>query len=484
MVNVRGRHPARGRHAVGQALVPRLADGRVCCAGDDRGVVGTVDVDSDLDVRAVVVAHHLTVEHQGEFLADLFAVGQTLHRAGRAVLAVIQGISILARDRIDDQIAVLAVHMDSAVVVGGAALDLPAVRALDAEDAVRSVLSVIPLGLKPAFKGRRFHIIIGVAYIPPVFRHGTVQSAVFGVEHQAEAGIFAAALIGISRVNGDRDHVAVIGHRAVRVHHHDVGPVGQTFAVLQGLQGFIQRGAFIIQRIPVVGDDGTVLRRFISQGDGAVGGLELGDGLTVLAHQHIAQLTGVVVHVADGPAGQRAGEDHAGIFQVGRVVVFEDILLHLADEGRFIIFVHGQNRLVVGALNLDGDFLFDCLAAFDHRLNFEGFVLGFVIVHGLNESRAVFAQGIGVAAVGLDRERAQRLAVGVLRESDLSRIAPGHLALILHVHDMVEAEPTLDGRVLVGMVDIRSGVFSDNRISADGNDRLVRRTDDVDVQRP
>ena len=171
MVDVRRRHRSGCRHGTGKTVVACFIDGRVHRAGDDRRIVRAMNGDLDFRVAAVGIFHDLTVQHEREIFRDRFAVCHALDPTGLAIFAVIQGIGIFARHRIDDQISELAFHADE-IAVCGTALDLFAVRTLNAEYAIRRISrsSVAPFRVKLSFENRAFHMS-RTRYVPAVFGH-------------------------------------------------------------------------------------------------------------------------------------------------------------------------------------------------------------------------------------------------------------------------------------------------------------------------
>ena len=236
--------------------------------------------------------------------------------------------------------------------------------------------------------------------------------------------------------------------------------------------------AFVVQRIRVMRDDGTVRCRLVGEDDGAVFGLEFRNGIPILIKQHKLKPAGVVIHI--GRTRNGAGVGHAG-FAFPRL---ESVLFHLTLKAGDIF---RKGRGVVGAIDGDGDFLLNGLAAFDLHLHLESFGHGVALVHGLDELRAVFGQRVGVAAVGVDLEFTERvvkrLPFRVRGIDGLPGIRPRQLAAdILGIDPVRERELPGDGRITTVIVFLwrrnNTVVFVDHRV-AEVDGRLIRSSGNV-----
>ena len=217
-----------------------------------------------------------------------------------------------------------------------------------------------------------------------------------------------------------------------------------------------------------------VVAGFGVYGNGAVLGTELLDLIAAAVQKGVGARV-ARIHVR---TRHRAGEDHAGGVRVrplGRVG-FKGVLLDCAGQGTG---VHSNDRLVVGAGDGKGHILADCCAVRARDCHGKG--VGHALAHGqrLHGILVVSREGIGIAAVGIDCER----AVG-------SRAAAGPSALCAVVFRIavvcgVQTEAARNHGV-VGRVWLRPDhcavVFLYGGL-ARGDDRGVCHARDIDVQR-
>lgn len=218
-----------------------------------------------------------------------------------------------------------------------------------------------------------------------------------------------------------------------------------------------------------------IIRYFlIGEDDGAVVGLELGNGLPVLTDQHETDVR--VVDVL--PAEDGSLVDQSGV--VGSAVSDERVLLHHATrEARDL---GGKFRGVVGAIDGDGDFRIDELAAFGLHLHLEDFGFAVSFVHGLDDIFAVLGQDVGVGAVFIDCECTERFVDRIsflVRDLVADRPLQLALALVLGIDHAFQLQLSTDGRKALIVAAFRD-IILNHRSRTGLDDRNVRRSDDVD----